>query len=499
MAYRFSIVGDSNIQRHMSPLNCRDRPLMSGAQLVPCGRLVVLAESLKSVRAESNVCVLACVTNFITRAVDVSATVGVHVEPILKECLEVIRVACLERADAVFLLCPPMYRTAPAWYRDAMPEVLQKFSDVMKTRPTNLLLMPSFPTPSFEADGVHLTAYSGLEYVIHLFDSAVELLGSAALDQDGRNVKTCESTRVLEDRMVALEQDHRRLNREFESKSVIDAELACFHENIRYEDHFVIRGLTRLPDLTPKEWQIRAMQDVKIALGLFLDTEFPIQYVQNVTGIGKSAVVTYQVRMSCVEHSKILRTKFSGFFAGGKNTLPPALKGVSIRNRVSKATPVRMSLMRLFGERHQASNPGSTFKVLGYDPRPLLKLFPAPNAKDQRVRTYNYIEAIKNLPSDFSEPELADILKGISPKLKGKLRQTFGIINDDMLRRATRGKGKPEAAGGDQAESEGEDGNAPSGEGFAHPGQSRKRNAADSGGKPSKSSKSSKSSRSGKN
>ena len=89
-----------------------------------------------------------------------------------------------------------------------MPEILRKFSDFMKNKPANLLLMPSFPTPSYEPDGVHLTAYSGLEFVIYLFDSAVDLLASASLHQGSLNSKSTEATRVLEDRMVALEQDH---------------------------------------------------------------------------------------------------------------------------------------------------------------------------------------------------------------------------------------------------------------------------------------------------
>ena len=67
-------------------------------------------------------------------------------------------------------------------------------------------------------------------------------MASISLDQGAMNCKSTESTRVLEDRMVALEQDHRRLSREFESKSVIDAELACFHENVRFEDHSSSRG-----------------------------------------------------------------------------------------------------------------------------------------------------------------------------------------------------------------------------------------------------------------
>ena len=126
---------------------------MSGAQIIPCGRMVTFAEALKSVREDSNVCLLSCITNFITGARSISSTVGVHVEPILAECFEMIRSSCSEREDVVFLLCPPMYRTTPVWYRDAMPEVLRKFSEVFtKSKPPNLQLMPSFPTPSYETD-----------------------------------------------------------------------------------------------------------------------------------------------------------------------------------------------------------------------------------------------------------------------------------------------------------------------------------------------------------
>ena len=435
MSFIFSVVGDSNIKRHLNPVSCRDRPMMSGAQVIPCGRMITLAESLKSIRVESNVCILSCVTNLITGVKDASGTISVVVEPIFSEFLEMVKVACVERSDSIFMVCPPMYRTRPLWYREALPEILQKFSEVMmRSKPPNMHLMPSFPTPSYEPDGIHLTAYSGLEFVLHLFDSAVDLMSSVALDQGAKNSRSSESTRLLEDRMVAIEQDHRRLSREFESKSIVDSELSCFQENLRYEDHFVIQGLGRLPDLSGKEWQIRAIQDVKIALGLFLDQEFPVVYVQNVTGKGKDSIVTYQVRMSCVDHAKEVRGKFSGFFAGGTNTLPPALKGVSIRNRVSKATSTRITLLRLFGSRYVESHPGSSFKVLGFEPRPLLKLFPAPDSDEKRVLTYNYIEALRSLPTDFPNEDLEPIASRVSPKLKGRLRQVFGILNDDMVR-----------------------------------------------------------------
>ena len=74
MSRIFSLLGDSNIKRHMNPTNCRDRPLMSGCEVLPCGRLSVLAESLKSIRSESNVVILSCLTNFITMSEESGST-----------------------------------------------------------------------------------------------------------------------------------------------------------------------------------------------------------------------------------------------------------------------------------------------------------------------------------------------------------------------------------------------------------------------------------------
>ena len=62
----FSILGDSNIKHHMSPTNCRDCPLMSNTQLIPCGNGQVLAEPLRPIWKESNVCIISCITNFLT-------------------------------------------------------------------------------------------------------------------------------------------------------------------------------------------------------------------------------------------------------------------------------------------------------------------------------------------------------------------------------------------------------------------------------------------------
>ena len=163
MAAMFSIIGDSNIKRHMTPMNCRNRPLMTSAQVLHCGRLEVLAESIKQIRNESNICVFSCVTNFLTRG-DGPSNVSLRVEPILMEFLSKIESLQTARPELRCLVCPPMYRESPIWYRDSLPQILTKFSEVLSRNTTEILIMPSFATPDFESDGVHLTAYSGVYY-----------------------------------------------------------------------------------------------------------------------------------------------------------------------------------------------------------------------------------------------------------------------------------------------------------------------------------------------
>ena len=170
MSRLFSIVGDSNVRRNMTGLNIASREAMKSAQVIDCELLSSLEAALAEVRAESTICVVSCITNFLSSSSG-SDSAAHRVEPVLLEVLEKLTEFSTLRPDILLFICPPMYRLAPIWYREGLPEILQKFSDVMKARPDNSFLMPSFPTPQFQSDGVHLSPYSGLEFVLHLFDS----------------------------------------------------------------------------------------------------------------------------------------------------------------------------------------------------------------------------------------------------------------------------------------------------------------------------------------
>ena len=440
-----TLIGDSNVKRHMNTNNCRNSAVMNGAQVVQCGRAALFGASLQSLRPESDTCIVSCITNFMTSAKGSSA-VALRVEPIIIDFLSKLTACAESRPEVKFLICPPMFREAPIWYREGLPEVLQKFSDLLKNRPQNCHMMPSFPTPSFEDDGVHLTAYSGFEFVLHLFDSMTSVLSNLELDTSARTIVASESTRVLEDRVMVLEQDHRRLNRKFEFKSAVDAELSDFQENIRNESFLMIKGLPRLPKLAPKEWQVRAKADVQGVLSTVMGHECPIQFVQNSTSRAKDAAAQYRVKLPSSALSKEIRDKFSEFFTDGVDTRPPPLKPISIRNCVTAGTLARITILQLYGKRYTASNPGSKSKVIGYEPRPLLKLFPASSASDQRIQTYNFIEAVSTLPSSFTSAEVDDLLKRISPKLHGNLKALLVVVSDDMLKpKKTFTKPKPKS------------------------------------------------------
>ena len=124
----YSIVGDSNVKRHMNPSNCQDRPLMAGCQVIPCTKISILSEALKSVRKESNACILSCISNFLTASDDAGSSVAFRVEPIMTEFLSAINDSAQNNPDRFYLVAPPMYRRSPLWYRDGISEILTKFS-----------------------------------------------------------------------------------------------------------------------------------------------------------------------------------------------------------------------------------------------------------------------------------------------------------------------------------------------------------------------------------
>ena len=360
----FTLLGDSNVRRYINKTSVRASQDLRAAQVLSCGRIEIFKESLEKTRAEADICIISCLSNFLADA-DGPEVVAQRIDPVLQDIRGVLDEVCSSRSGVQFLLSPPMYRSSPIWYREGLPEILCSFSHVMcQDRPANMHLLPSFATPSYDSGGIHLTPFSGLEFLMHLFDSARETLENLERLPDAKAAKTSEGTRVLEDRVMALEQDHRRLNRVVEGKLAVDAEEDEFRENVSFLDSFLVAGVPRLsPDLVGKPWQDAAVRDVQAFITLLMGRSMNILFVKNSTARHKDADVKYTVKMKSIPDSQAIRDKFGSFFHGGIDKRPPEMKPYSVRNRVTPGTQVRIAILQVLARRYRASNPGSKAQV----------------------------------------------------------------------------------------------------------------------------------------
>ena len=101
----YSLIGDSNVQRNVSKTSFRASPLLKSAQIIPCGNLAIFSESLLKVRAEVTVCIVACLTNFITSSDESSSSsVSGRIEPVLTTIIEALHVVCGENPDRFYII-----------------------------------------------------------------------------------------------------------------------------------------------------------------------------------------------------------------------------------------------------------------------------------------------------------------------------------------------------------------------------------------------------------
>ena len=193
----------------------------------------------------------------------------------------------------------------------------------------------------------------------------------------------------------------------------------------------------RLPESTPREWQIAAKKQVNEIIKLVLHTtrvrvDYAILYVANPLRGRNSGQTIYNVRLNSVEASKRIRDLYSGFFK--KNSpvkLPSSLKGISIRNKVTHETRVRIAILRQLGINYEARNPGGSYQLRGYDSRPLLLTFPPSGDSGSRPRTFNFIQAVTSLPTELSDTNLAYIHQVLGTRNPGQLQAIYVVLRDD--------------------------------------------------------------------
>ena len=116
----FTLLGDTNIRQHVNKNTIRANASLKSAQVLSCGNKEIFSETLSKVRVQSNVCIIACVSSFLSAA-DGSSTVSHRVDPVLHDFRASLDEACASFPDRFYLIAPPMYRSNPIWYREDVP------------------------------------------------------------------------------------------------------------------------------------------------------------------------------------------------------------------------------------------------------------------------------------------------------------------------------------------------------------------------------------------
>jgi len=135
--------------------------------------------------------------------------------------------------------------------------------------------------------------------------------------------------------------------------------------------------------------------------------------------------------MECAADSQEIRSKFGYFFTRGVDTRPEALASVSIGNRLTPASQIRIAILKLMAKRYTDSNPDGKAKVISYEARPMLRITPPTSSSDSRVKNFTFIDAVKRLPVNFTPSELRPILLKAGNRFSGRLRSLFVVLDDD--------------------------------------------------------------------
>ena len=92
----FSIIGDANVRRNMTTLNVASRVTMKSAQIIDCVQMSTLDAALQEVRVESEVLIIASITEFLLGSGD-TGTLASTVDPILTSFSGAIHRFCAAR------------------------------------------------------------------------------------------------------------------------------------------------------------------------------------------------------------------------------------------------------------------------------------------------------------------------------------------------------------------------------------------------------------------
>jgi len=144
-SYEFTILGDSNVQRNLVDYNCTDREDMKSAQVVPCTSFTTFAGSFPKIRAESNVLIVSCLSNFL-RDSESSTEASNRISGVFEAVRDILLPYCDSNPDLQVMVAPPQFSRSPLWYSESISLSHQLLQSIIiaPAQVDNIHLLPAF-------------------------------------------------------------------------------------------------------------------------------------------------------------------------------------------------------------------------------------------------------------------------------------------------------------------------------------------------------------------
>jgi hypothetical protein len=424
MSEVLSIVGDSNVNRHLNQAKAAhpsDHSLRQ-SHLITAFNAEQLLSSLTGQNEHRRFVVIAALTNPITNLVFLGGDqLIIDVRLFLQQVSSWIQQGRNfdDGTNSSVFILPPQFRRYPSWYRQFYTNILAIFEDAFRAPSNNVWILPPFMDPEFEADGIHYTPASGLLYVQHLVHSTHLILESPSKPDPVAQSHSSQLQGVRYD-ISELRFSQMLINAKQEEET--DGRL-----NTEAENQFVIAGLKIARSNSWQERQSSFVNATKELLVRFCPSlaAVSIKFCRVITA---SPRLFLNVECNTVESGTLVRQEWAKLVKSGaaKKNFPE----ITIFNSVTLGTRVRCAVLKAYANAYLRENPQGQASVSSFTSRPHFTYRPS---KTVRQISLTYCETV--LCDELPEPTSSDVEQAYriagTRQYKGKLRETFLLLNDD--------------------------------------------------------------------
>ena len=367
------------------------------------------------------------------------------------------------------VICPPMYRSSPAWYGSYLPDLLGFLAaEVSRVGSSQLgLCSPFIVVPSIlESDGVHLTPAGGDRFLAHI-DAELQAMLVNSLEETSPmdNIPATSDLSTGSDQLSQILNAVNRNSTQLDSISAVGetvtrlarttAEFEAFARRRFRNDDVIFARLKEEADADLN----KAREDRVVLTGLpsapatatlhsdkkkhFVDVISRLVTIACVSADPLPKVTDVYINLRKERGQPLVEARFdtvSGaqlFCREGVKLAKaenPEFVTLFFANSVTQSTRVRIEVLKALAKK--LTTPSESAFVQGFISRPVLQYRVKDGARstaDGVGRSYNYVDAIGKFGSRLASRDLSLAYTRAGSTFTGAMSQYFIILSDALV------------------------------------------------------------------